>query len=245
MSTIATTPVLNGVVATAAAGNATYTAIATGTASLDSTNTQTEWVSQEHVDTTANDAVFNTDMDTFCNASLTYTLTSESFVTINLGGTTPVRINFAPNLVWDRAYELLRVHADINVDAVGQVSLPTILGSNQDCFYLQLYYQDNTNAWIPFSACEWGYSITNYTEFDVTNVVFDPPYKPAHDYSTELQNYALTHPRHRFRCSISGFLLPVAAGIKAIELRAKLDTVATIASVTFKEATMACVMVRN
>jgi hypothetical protein len=243
MSTIATTPVLNGVVATAAAANATYTAIATGTAALDSTNTQTEWVSQEHVDTTAKDAVWNTDMATFCNASLTYTLTSESFVAINLGGTTPVRINFTPNLVWDRAYELLRIHADINVDAVGAVSLPAILGSNQDCFYLQLWYLDNTNTWISVSTCQWGYSITNYTEFDVTAVNAGPhgPY----DASTDLQNYALTHPRHRLRCSVTGFLLPVANGIKAIELRAKLDTVATIASVTFKEATMACVMVRN
>ena len=244
MSTIATTPVLNGVVATAAAANTTYTAIATGTAALDSTNTQTEWVSQEHVDTTAKDAVWNTDMGTFCNAVLTYTLTSESFVTINLGGTTPVRISFSPNLVWDRAYELLRVHADINLDAVGQVSLPAILGSNQDCFYLQLYYQDNTNTWIPFSTCEWGYSITNYTEFDVTDVDCGPGHTHE-DFSTKLQNYALTHPRHRLRCSISGFLLPVQNGIKAIELRARLDDSATVASVRFKEATMACVMVRN
>lgn len=244
MSTISTVPALNGVVATAAAANATYTAIATGTASLDSTNTQTEWVSQEHVDTGAKDAVFNTDMATFCNSTLTYTLTSESFVTINLGGVTPVRINFVPNLVWDRAYELLRVHADINVDAVGLVTLPAIMGSNQDCFYLQLYYQDNANNWIAFSACEWGYSITNYTEFDVTDV--DCGIGHHHeDFSTQLQDYAMTHPRHRFRCSISGFLLPVQNGIKAIELRAKLDNVATVASVTFKEATMVSVMVRN
>lgn len=245
MSTIATSPAPDGVVATAAAANTNYTAIATGTAALDSTNTQTEWVSQEHVDTTAKDAVWNTDMGTFCNPTLTYTLTSESFVTINLGGTTPVRINFTPNLVWDRAYELLRVHADINLDAVGQVTLPSILGSNQDCFYLQLYYLDNTNNWIAFSACEWGYSITNYTEFDVTNVVFDPPLMPPHDFSGTLQSYALTHPRHRLRCSISGFLLPVQNGIKAIELRARLEDTATVASVRFKEATMACVMVRN
>jgi hypothetical protein len=123
------------------------------------------------------------------------------------------------------------------------VSLPAILGSNQDCFYLQLWYLDNTNTWISVSTCQWGYSITNYTEFDVTAVNAGPhgPY----DASTALQNYALTHPRHRLRCSVTGFLLPVANGIKAIELRAKLDTVATIASVTFKEATMACVMVRN
>ena len=245
MSTIATTPVLNGVVATAAAANATYTAIATGTAALDSTNTQTEWVSQEHVDNTAKDAVWNTDMATFCNSTLVYTVTSESFVPINLGGTTPVRINFTPNLTWDRTGELLRVHADINVDDVATITLPDIMGSNQDCFYLQLWYQDNTNAWIPFSACEWGYSITNYTEFDVIAVNAGPhgPY----DASTDLQNYALTHTRQRFRCSITGFLTYSAfgAGIKAVELRARLDDVATIAAVKFKEATMACVMVRN
>ena len=251
MSNIATTPVLNGVVATAAAANATYTAIATGTAALDSTNTQTEWVSQEHVDTTAKDAVWNTDMGTFCNSTLTYTLTSESFVAINLGGTTPVRINFSPNLTWDRTGELLRIHADINVDDVGthepgvapNITLPAIMGSSQDCFYLQLWYQDNTNTWISVGTCEWGYSITNYTEFDVTAVVCGP--HPAHDFHAALQAYALTHPRIRFRCSITGWLPLVANGIKAVELRARLDDVATIPSVKFKEATMACVMVRN
>lgn len=243
MSTISVTAVESGDTTSAAGTNANYTAVQTGTGTINDTNTQTEWCSMMHVDTTTNDAVWNTDVAEFCNASLTYTLTSESFVSINLGGTTPVRISFAPNLVWDRSYELLRVHADINLDAVGQVTLPSILGSNQDVFYLRLYYQDNANNWIPFSTCEWGYSITNYTEFDVTNVDCGPA--GFVDFSGDLQSYALTHPRHRLRCSISGFLLPVQNGIKAIELRARLDDNATVASVTFKEATLACVMVRN
>jgi hypothetical protein len=243
MSIISTVPALNGVVATAAAANATYTAIATGTAAIDSTNSQTEWVSQEHVNTTAKDAVWNTDMGTFCNSTLTYTRTGEGFATVDLGGTTPVRINFAPNLLWDRAGELLRIHADINVHDVGTITLPTTMGSNQDCFYLQLWYLDNTNTWISVGTCEWGYSITNYTEFSVDSVQCGP-YGPE-DFSPDLQTYALTHPRRRFRCSITGFLPPVTNGIKAVELRARLENVATISSVTFKEATMACVMVRN
>jgi len=243
MSIISTVPALPGVVASAAAANATYTAIATGTAALDSTNTQTEWVSQEHVSTTAKDAVWNTDMGTFCNSTLTYTLVAESFATINLGGTTPVRINFAPNLLWDRAGELLRIHADINVDDVATITLPTTMGSSQDCFYLQLWYRDSTGTFLPVGTCEWGFSITNYTEFPVDNLT-TPTYGST-DASLDLQTYALTHPRRRLRCSITGFLPPVANGIQAVELRARLDSNVTISSINFKEATMVCVMVRN
>jgi hypothetical protein len=246
MSQIATTPVVNGAVTSAVTTNTLYAGIATATASLDGFNTQTEWVSQAHVDTTANDAVFNTDTADFCNADLTYTLTSESYVSLNLGGTTPVRISYAPNLLWGRTGELLRVHADINVDGVGNITLPAILSSQQDCFYLALFYQDNAGTWHQFSTCDWGFSLTNYTTFDVTNVAFVPPYGAVpHDYSTELQTYALTHPRHRFRCSVTGFLPQIVGGVKAVELRAKLDTVATVSSVRFKEATMAAIMVRN
>lgn len=243
MSTISITVVEAGDVTSAAGTNTNYTAIATGTGAIDDTNTQTEWVSAKHVDTSTAESVWNTDVRDFCNSALTYTLTSESYVTVDLGGTTPVRIAFAPNLVWDRPYELLRVHADINVDAVGTITLPSIMSSDQDCFFLQLYYQNSAGTWLPFSTCEWGHSITNYTEFDVTNV--DCGLAGFVDFSGNLQTYASSHTRHRFRCSISGFLLTVAGGIQGIELRARLDNVATVASVRFKEATMACVMVRN
>ena len=242
MSNITTTPVEAGDVAAAATANANYAAIAAGTAAIDSTNTQTEWCSAFHVDTTAKDAVFNTDMATFCNSTLSYTLTSESYVTINLGGTTPVRLSWSPNLVWDRAWEMLRVHADINVDAIGELTLPSILGNDQDCFFLELYYKDNANNWIPI-GCEWGHSVTNYTEFDVTNITF--PTQPAHNYSTKLQDYCSNHTRHRMRCSVTGFLSAVANGIKAVELRAKLKDNTVLASVTFKEATMVAYMMRN
>lgn len=244
MSTISIKAVESGDLTSATETNANYTAVQTGTSAIDSTNTQTEWCSTQHVDTATNDAVWNSDTAEFCDADLTYTLTSESFVTINLGGTTPVRINFAPNLTWDRAYELLRVHADINVDAVEDISLPAVMGSDQDVFYLRLYYQDAGGTWLPFSACEWGYSVTNYTTFDVTAVDCGPA-GAAVDFSGDLQTYAMSHPRHRLRCSISGFLPPVQNGIQAIELRARLQDNATVASITFKEATLACVVVRN
>lgn len=251
MSIISTTPVLNGVVATAAAANATYTAIATGTATLDSNNTQTEWVSQEHVDTTTNDAVWTTDMGTFCNSTLTYTLSSETHVTINLGGTTPVRINFSPNLIWERPYELLRIHADINLDdvigagedPVGDIVLPAFMNANNDTFFLKLYYLNNANVWVEVSTCEWGYSVTNFTDFDTTAITA-PPHGPT-DASVTLRQYALTHPTKRMRCSISGFLTNVANGIKAVELRARVADNATLVGIVLKEATMVCAMVRN
>lgn len=251
MSIITTTPALNGVVATAAAANLTYTAIATNTVSLDSNNTQTEWVSQEHVDTTANAAVWTTDMGTFCNSTLSFTLSSETHVTINLGGTTPVRINFVPNLVWERPYELLRIHADINLDDVigagedpaGDIVLPAYMNADNDTFFLKLYYLNDASVWVEVSTCEWGYSVTNYTTFDITNVNA-PPAPGVADY-TNVQDYALTHPTKRMRCSISGFLTNVANGIKAVELRARVADNATLVGVVLKEATMVCAMVRN
>lgn len=252
MSIITTTPALNGAVATAAAANLTYTGIATNTATLDSNNTQTEWVSQEHVDTTANAAVWTTDMGTFCNSALSFTLSSETHVTINLGGTTPVRINFVPNLVWERPYELLRIHADINLDdvigagedPVGGLVLPAYMNADNDCFFLKLYYLNNSNVWVEVSTCEWGYSVTNFTTFDVTAVTA-PGFPDSEDASIDLRTYALTHPQKRMRCSISGFLTNIANGIKAVELRARVADNATLVGVVLKEATMVCAMVRN
>jgi len=251
MSIITTTPALNGVVATAAAANLTYTAIASNTVSLDSNNTQTEWVSQEHVDITANAAVWTTDMGTFCNSVGSFTVSSETHVTINLGGTDPVRINFVPNLVWERPYELLRIHADINLDDVigynedpiGGIVLPAYMNADNDTFYLKLYYLNDSNVWVEVSTCEWGYSVTNYTTFDITNVTAVAAPGVA-DY-VNVQEYALTHPTKRMRCSISGFLTNIANGIKAVELRARVSDNATLAGIVLKEATMVCAMVRN
>lgn len=241
MSTIQIKPALVGNVAFAADVNTTYTNVDTATGSLTSDNTQTEWVTFSHLDQTTTPDIFNTDMREFCNASLAYTLTSESYVVINLGGTTPVRVEWAPTLIFDVAGEILRVHADINVDTIGEVNLPAVLGSNQDCFFLRLYYRDGNNNYFPID-CEWGYSVTNYTEFDVTNVDIGGTLE---DFSTKLQDYATTHNRRRFRCSVTGFVTPQAAGVNRVELRAKLDTAAVLASVTFKEATMTAIMVRK
>lgn len=242
MSTIQIKPAITGNVASAAEVNTTYTNVATATASLTADNTQTEWATFSHLNTATNPDIFNTDVREFCDPTLTYTLTSESYVVINLGGTTPVRVDWAPTLTWADAGELLRVHADINVDTIGQLALPAILGSDQDCFFLQLYYRDGNNVYWPLN-CEWGYSVTNFTEFDVTNVTY--PTAIPHNFSPELQAYALTHTRKRFRCSITGFIPAIAAGVNRVELRARLDTVAVLASVTFKEATMCAVMVRK
>lgn len=243
MSNIKVNPAISGDVASAASVNATYAAIAAGTVSLTDTNTQTEWCTFNHVDTTTNDDVFNTDLNEFCDSTHTYTLASESYTLINLGaGAAPVQLNWAPTLTWQYSNEMIRVHADINVDAIGQLTLPSIMGSNQDCFYLQLWYRDGTGTYHAL-PCEWAYSVTNYTEFDVTAVVI--PTQPNFDAHTILQNDALSHPRHRFRCSVTGFIPVVASGVNRIELRGKIDTLANLASVTFKEATMTAIMVRH
>ena len=243
MSNIKTSPAIPGKVATAAGANATYAAIQAGTAALSDINEQTEWATWSHVDSAAKEQVFTTDMQTYCNADDTYVLTSESYVVINLGGADPVRLNWAPTLTYTFSGELLRVHADINLHAVDpEFALPAIMLSHQDTFYLQLWYQDGTNAYHAVD-CEFGYSVSNYIDVDVSNVEFTDG--SFHDFTSAFQSYCETHPRHRLRCSITGFIPIVASGIKRVELRARLDDNTVLPSVTFKEGTMVAVMVRH
>jgi len=243
MSTIKTNPAIPGKVATAAEANATYAAIQTGTAALSDLNEQTEWATWNHIDTVTDEQVFTTDMQTYCNALDYYVLTSESYVVINLGGTDPVRLNWTPALTYNFSGELLRVHADINLDAVdANFALPALLLSNQDVFYLQLWYRDGNNNYHAVD-CEFGYSVTNYIDQDVSNVEYTNG--TFHDFTSNFASYCNTHPRHRFRCSITGFIPIVASGINRVELRARLDDNVVLPSVTFREATMVAVMVRH
>lgn len=221
-----------GETTSAANTTAVYSALSVASTLLNSTNTQTEWVSSEHITTT--EQVFSSDMKTFFNANDQFVLNSETYTLISLAAT-PFRVSYTPDLTFSNGGERLRCHADINVDAVGQINLPNLLMSEQDCFYLQLWYRDGNGVEFPFSQ-EWGYSLTNYTDTDIT---------VQGAYVTGAQNKALEHPRKRFKCSITGFLSPIAAGIDRIEVRARLDNLATIASVTFEEAVLTTILVRN
>ena len=232
---IAKTPAnIAGETTNAAATTAVYTNIATASGALDSTNSQTEWVSTSHINTSVQQ-VFNTDPKVFTNSSAQFVLTSAAYTVVDFAGT-PMRVVYGPVLLADNGGDRLRVHADINVDAVGVINLPADMTSDQDTFYLQLWYRDGTGAYFPFSS-EWGYSVTNYTDYPTFAV------NPA--YPGQLGAYAMTHPRRRFGCSVTGFLNGQASGVDRIELRARLDTVATVASVTFEEATLTTFMVRN
>jgi len=243
MSTIKTNPAIAGNVATAASVNATYTAIQTGTAILTDINEQTEWATFSHMNGTINESLFSTDMQTFCNSADTYTLTSESFIAKIQTLLTAVALNWTPTLAYTSGNELLRVHADINLDAVSsQFALPLKLMNDQDCFFLQLWYKDDANVYHALD-CEWAYSVTNYTNFDATVITFDT--QPDFDASGLLQTYAESHPRHRLRCSITGFIPLVGPGIKTVELRARLQDNAVLPSVRFKEATMVATMIRH
>jgi len=233
MSTAKTPANIAGETTSAAATTTVYTNITNASAALDSSNSQTEWVSGAHITTSTQ--VFHTDPKVFTNSSAQFVLNTATYTVVDFAGT-PMRVTYGPVLLADNGGDRLRVHADINVDSVGQISLPADMTSDQDCFFLQLWYRDGTGAYFPF-ASEWGYSVTNYTDYPTTAV--NP------DYSTDLRAYALTHPRRRFCCSVTGFLNGQVSGIDRIELRARLDTVATVASVTFEEATLTTFMVRN
>jgi hypothetical protein len=135
----------------------------------------------------------------------------------------------------------MRVHADINVDDVGEINLPNILNGAQDCFFLQLWYRDGLGVYHAF-PCKWGYSVTNMFTLDATAI--NIPFVTYDDHLAFI-TYAMHHPRRRLRCSVTGFIPIVASGIDRIELRARLVDNAVVTSVSFKEATMTSMMIRR
>ena len=237
MSTAKTPANIAGNTTNAAATTTLYTQLSNASANLNSLNTQTEWVSGEHVGT-AESTIFNTDLATFYNPADQFVLTSAAYTLITLGAT-PFRITYAPTLAMPLGGQRLRVHADINLDAVGLITLPNILLGDQDTFFLQLWYRDGTGAYFPFSQ-EWGFSVTNLTDTDI----FTGPTGQA-VYATRAIAAANNVPRRRFKCSITGFLGPQFSGVDRIEVRARLVNVACVASVTFEEAVLTTVYVRN
>ena len=237
MSTAKTPANIAGNTTNAAATTTLYTQLSNASANLNSLNTQTEWVSGEHVGT-AESTIFNTDLATFYNPNDQFVLNSAAYTLITLGAT-PFRITYAPTLAMPLGGQRLRVHADINLDAVGLITLPNILTADQDCFFLQLWYREGSGAYFPFSQ-EWGFSVTNMTDTDV----FTGPTGQA-VYATRAAAAAMQVPRRRFKCSITGFLGPQATGVDRIEVRARLANVACVASATFEEAVLTTVYVRN
>lgn len=237
MSSAKTPANIAGNTTNAAATTTLYTQLSSASANLNSLNTQTEWVSQEHVGTSES-TIFNTDLAAFYNPNDQFVLTAAAYTLITLGAT-PFRITYAPTLAMPLAGQRLRVHADINVDAVGLITLPNIMMGNQDEFFLQLWYRDGTGAYFPFSS-EWGYSVSNFTD---TDIFTNPPGQGVYVNRAIAQADSVV--RRRFKCSITGFLGPQASGIDRIEVRARLVNVATVASVTFEEAVLTTVYVRN
>lgn len=230
MSAITVTTNIPGDTTNAATTNAVYANIAAGTIALDSTNTQTEWCSGEHL--VASQEVFNSDFQEFHNATDQFVCTSATDVVIDLGGN-PMRLTYTPALSLASG-QRVRIHADINVDDIGNVTLPSFLNSSQDCFYLTLYYRNGAGVYTALNS-EWGYSVSNYTDTDIT-------VQPQ--YVTSLQSRSLTHLRRRLRCSVTGFLPLDVNGIDRIELRARIDTLGSLSSVTFEDATLCAFVVR-
>jgi hypothetical protein len=241
MSTIKTNPAIPGKVATAAEANATYAAIQTGTAALSDLNEQTEWATWNHIDSVTQESVFTSDVNDFCNSVGIFDLLVENFTVVDLGGT-PMRMTYAPPVTYQFSNEFMRVHADINVDDVGEINLPSILNGAQDCFFLQLWYRDGLGVYHAF-PCKWGYSVTNMLTEDTTAI--DIEFSVTYDDHAAFTTYAMHHPRRRLRCSVTGFIPIVASGIDRIELRARLVDNAVVTSVSFKEATMTSMMIRR
>ena len=82
MSTAKTPANIAGNTTNAAATTAVYQQLANATANITSVNTQTEWVSAKHIDTTANPQVFNTDFKFFSNSNDQFVLTSAAAIPV-------------------------------------------------------------------------------------------------------------------------------------------------------------------
>jgi len=236
MSAIKSATNTPGTVASFAATNTVYSNIVAGTAALDSTNTQTEWVSQSHISDDGFES-FNSDFEQYCNATGTFVMgspASETYVVIDLSGD-PMRISHTYN--WIEAGERLRVHADINVDDIG-FTFPAgaLMSGEEDMFYLQLWYRESTGAYFPFSQ-EWGWSPTSYP----TNVIMGTVFAGN---VTTLKLRCNERERNRFKCSVTGFLTAIAGGIDRVELRARVVDDARL-TVNFRYGAMTAFMVRS
>lgn len=230
---------ISGDVSSASKTNANYTAIANGTSTFAAPDAcQTEWCTAEHIDKVHTKALFNSNMNTRASTG-TYTCAVNAYELVSLGGY-DMQITFAVPVV-QVAGSIIRIHADINVDDVFDISIPPVMMASEDCFFLQFYYTDGNAVTLPM-GCEWGYSITHYTNEDISNVDTGTGFV---DFTADALNNIQYKKKKRFRCSITGFLGPNAAGIASIQLMCRINDLGTIGSIDFTEATLVAFVVRE
>lgn len=227
MATIPTKYVNPGDLARPVQTNNAYTAIATGTTSLNDDNTRSEWASRYHFDGTTLQT--NTDFYNLNSTnSMVFNPLNSNYTQINLGGT-PMQIAFGPAVVIQPG-EVLRAHFDINVDAVTYTE-PAAgflnLANAQDLYAFTMYWNVGGGMvqapWCPDSY----YSVSNMTYID-----------PGAFYASYSVTASLRAERHRQRCNVSMIYVNTTGApvtVSALEARVKVNNNVNISSITLKD----------
>lgn len=150
-----------GDVPTAAELNAPYDAVASASNSIDSSNTNDNWITIQHF---ATGTPCNQLFDKVYDGTSQFSTNSATYVTIDSAGGDPTEcvLNYQPN-----QHEILRLEASgliTNIEATTTYDNTAPAGqqgwNNYYAFRLLLYYNDGGGT-LTLSLGEWGYSFTS------------------------------------------------------------------------------------
>lgn len=161
MSIVKTNLWEEGDVPAAAALNAPYDAVATASASIDTSNTKDNWITVEHF---ATGTPCNELYDFIYDGTSQFSTSSNTYVTVNSTGANPsiCLLSYQPN-----QYEVLRIECSgmvTNIEAISTYDNTLPVGErgnpNYYAFRLLLTYDDGAGA-VTTSLGEWGFSFTS------------------------------------------------------------------------------------
>lgn len=237
MATIPTKYVNPGDLARPVQTNNTYSAIATGTTSIDDANTRSEWASRYHFDGTV--PVNNTNFENVQSSnSQVFSPLNSNYAQVNLGGT-PMQIAFGPSIVINPG-EVLRAHFDVNIDAV-EYTPPASgylnLAAAEDLYAFTLYWNVGGGMvqapWAPDSY------------YSVSNMTYTDPLAPFGPHSVTVSERA---ERHRQRCNVSMIYINTTGApvtVSAIEARVKIVNHVYLNSITLKDGIITAMVPRR
>jgi len=237
MATIPSKYVNPGDVAREAQTNTAYSAVATGTASLNDENTRSEWVSRQHISNTV-PVTTNPFKLATSTASMVYNPLNTNYAPIVLGGT-PMAVSPVP---YDSVGvgEVMRVHFDINVDdwtytppAAGYINA----ANPQDCYGFTLYWDIGAGL----VQCPWSPDAT-YSVSMLTSV------NPGAPYNTQTVPATTTRYRKRQRCNLTAIYIntgPNPVSILTIQARVKVYNTGSMPMLTLDSGELCAVFGRR
>lgn len=208
---------------TSASGtNTFFTDLQTASATIDGTNTRSEWCSRYHIDQTAATPTFNTNFAQVVS-SAQQVINSAVFTQVNMG--TAFRITPAQPIVLAPG-QVLRAHFDTLVTAMVTPAPPpaNFVTLNNDCYQFQFWYND-------------GITTTNFPCISTYSYSILPRLDPGAP-GVPLRVSALTKKRTVQRVNHTMCYVNDTAGnltFNWIEVRARVVNVAWITSFTINQ----------